>query len=286
MTNPHSLFHYTDKFETLLEIIKTGFRFSYSLERFPQTAINAHKGEIKPFLSNALNHGFVGIPMICFCDIPISRASDHTKNYNKYYIGLNKDYIIGVYCENFNNLSFNPILYVSAANLFLTIQDLYTFDRLRIDLNLDKSKFNTASLCNIWGLQKQFYGYDYKLHKDRRFYDENEWRCIYLDKINSETNWIWDLPQNYEDAKQSISVYNERLHKSPYAYLQYEQDRQHCIRYLFNHIIVQSDDEIERVIDVIRKSPTLFGIELLKNSDLRQWLLTKITSFERIENDY
>lgn len=285
MINSASLFHYTTDLQTLIIILKTGFRFSYSLETIPLSAIKTSTGVPTSFLSDSIRYGFVGIPMVCFCDIPISRAKSHASTYNHYSIGISKDYVIELYGQNFRELSFNPLQYISAKNLFLNIQDLYLLDKFRDSAPSD-IKFCKQSLCNILGLYKPLEGEDFKHKQRRRFYDENEWRCIYLDNVNSKTNWLWNLPTDYATAESAINDVNSKLHKSKFAYLPYEEDKEHCLRYMINHIIVNNDKEIDEIINTIRKSRKLFGISLPLKSSLRDWLLTRVTSFERIENDY
>ena len=285
MTNPDSLFHYTTDFQTLLVILKTGFRFSFSLETYALPAIKTETGNLTSFLSDPLRYGFVGIPMVCFCDIPISRANKHASEYNNYCVGISKDFVIALYGQNYREISFNPIQYISADNFYLAFQDLFILDKLRNSAP-SNVQFCKKSLCNILGLYKPLEGFDFKNNRRRRFYDENEWRCIYLDKVNPKTDWLLNLPTDYKSAKLVVDKANSKLYCSKLAYLPFEEDKEHCLRYFTNHIIVNNDDEIEEVIKVIRKSPKLFGISLPLRSHLRDWLLTRVTSFERIENDY
>ncbi|MDO9578181.1 MAG: abortive infection system antitoxin AbiGi family protein [Candidatus Cloacimonadales bacterium] len=89
----NTLFHYTD-FECLMKILKEGFKPNYSLENFE-------------FLfekeSNIKNNHI--IPMVCFCDIPISSTKEHIFNYDKYAIGLSRKW------GEDNGL--NPVMYIS-----------------------------------------------------------------------------------------------------------------------------------------------------------------------------
>ena len=59
-SNSHTstLFHYTKTANTLLSILKEGFRFSYCLEEYL-----------------LLKQEYIGVPMISFCDIPITILS-------------------------------------------------------------------------------------------------------------------------------------------------------------------------------------------------------------------
>ena len=88
--------HFTDKIENIVSILSNGFRPFYSLEQF-EIKIN----EIE-FQYN------LGIPMISFCDLPLTLAKDNLKDYGGYGIGLSKDWIIN------NKLS--PVRYVDRTS--------------------------------------------------------------------------------------------------------------------------------------------------------------------------
>ena len=89
----NTLFHYTD-FECLMKILEEGFKPNHSLENFE-------------FLfdkeNNIKNNHF--IPMVSFCDIPISSSKKHIFTYDKYAIGLSRKW------GEDNGL--NPVMYIS-----------------------------------------------------------------------------------------------------------------------------------------------------------------------------
>lgn len=62
--NSHTstLFHYTKTIDALLSILGFGLRFTYCLERYPLVPVRE-----------------VGVPMISFCDIPISESVEHAE---------------------------------------------------------------------------------------------------------------------------------------------------------------------------------------------------------------
>lgn len=86
-----SLFHFTSKIETLLTILRgLRFRASYNVE------------DISDFYPS---EKYVGIPMICFCDIPLKFISEHPMGYGKYGIGMTKAWGL--------KMGINPVLYRS-----------------------------------------------------------------------------------------------------------------------------------------------------------------------------
>jgi len=87
-----SLFHFTKSMDVLQTILKEGFWPRYCLEDVQWQGHDTYE--------------FVAYPMVCFCDIPISRISEHVGFYGSYGIGLTKQWGIK------NNL--NPVFYFSA----------------------------------------------------------------------------------------------------------------------------------------------------------------------------
>jgi hypothetical protein len=83
----NSLFHFTYK-NALLRILKEQFKVKYCFE-----IIYTH--EI-PFE--------FGIPMVSFCDIPLSEVKEHMNKYGSYGIGMNMKWA--------KNNGLNPVLYI------------------------------------------------------------------------------------------------------------------------------------------------------------------------------
>ena len=72
-------------------ILKTGFAPRYCLEDINWAGFE--------------DDDFVAFPIVCFCDIPLSRITDHVQFYGKFGIGMKQSWAIA------NGL--NPVIYVS-----------------------------------------------------------------------------------------------------------------------------------------------------------------------------
>ncbi len=94
-----SLFHFTSKFEYLESILKGAFYPRYSLEYIP--SINRETKELKKINK--------AIPMVCFCDIPLSQVKDHINFYGSYGIGLKKSWG--------RSVGLNPIIYLDKDSI-------------------------------------------------------------------------------------------------------------------------------------------------------------------------
>ena len=109
----HTLFHFTKSLDTLQGILKNGFWPRYSLEDFN-------------WYSQAID--FISYPMVCFCDIPLTRIGDHVGFYGEYGLGLTKKWAIT------NGL--NPLFYLSQPT--------------STKKNRDRSIFHTISMNVSW----------------------------------------------------------------------------------------------------------------------------------------
>jgi hypothetical protein len=151
----NTLFHFTRSKENLIGILKNEFYPRYSLELDP--------------ITNEL----YAIPMVSFCDIPLSQIKNHILIYGSYAIGLNKDWG--------RKHKINPVLYTymdsSVSNIFRNILGYSKVVKKSDDV--DKVFDHCFFMLNY---MKNYEGQIYRDGKLSdaiiRFYDEREWRYI------------------------------------------------------------------------------------------------------------
>lgn len=290
--NSSSLFHFTRKFDTLQSIVRNGLRFSFAFEYLSPTIIANFTYPSNPqVVSHVYENTGVAIPMISFCDIPITRASEHIIRYGQYMIGLDKDLIIQLYKE-----IVNPVIYIHSNNLkdsFEEVSCVYSEafnQQIQQVLDFsDKKRFIKADdewrnmlkplmdrkilTKYIMGLLKPYF------EKGNCYYDEREWRAFWPDQISKEIEWKWGI--TYEDYKSNKAEWNKVL-ASDANYMTIPEG----FLYLgITHIVVKNDNQIKRMIDFIMKSKTIFGQTNVSQEE-RLLLVSKITSLERISLDY
>ncbi|MFU0923178.1 abortive infection system antitoxin AbiGi family protein [Kluyvera sichuanensis] len=73
-----TLFHFTKSSDTLEIILKNGFWPRYCLEDIRWLEFTDVE--------------YVSYPMVCFCDIPLSRISEHVSFYGSFGLGVSKDW--------------------------------------------------------------------------------------------------------------------------------------------------------------------------------------------------
>lgn len=290
--NASSLFHFTRRFDTLQSIVKNGLRFSYAYEMYSHEMLS--KIRLTPG-SKSMEEGQIGvaIPMISFCDIPITRASVHMDKYGEYAIGFDKKTMLEVY-----DLIMNPVLYVSSDKLRKSLDDFCSLysdsknDMLNSMISLAKKgksakskeidglitsfverKFNMGS---ILGLIKPVYD----LSTNYCYYDEREWR-IFWPSINSKNKgWKWGVSQ--EEYSKNKNGWNEQLAIEKNNYITLCEG---LLASAITHIVVKKEVQIPRMIETLLTSKTILGNRDISEEE-RLVLISKLTSLERIGLDY
>ncbi len=150
----NTLFHFTDK-KGLIGILRDGF-----------FKPNYCKVDLNLFFRKDSDRSVESIryfPMVCFCDIPLSHTKVHMKNYDKYGIGLRKDWGI--------KKKISPVLYAhNNSEIFIYVGRLFQ----QVNNNQD----NRSHLQGIFSMVKPYKGKLRKNGKEIRFYDEREWRFV------------------------------------------------------------------------------------------------------------
>ena len=276
-----SLLHFTNRFSSLKGIVSKGFRYSYCTEKFPKAVVNnvLHKDEdgFRPnnYYANDAITGDVLIPMVSFCDVPLTRAGIHASNYGKYIIGVDKEMARKLYRD------LMPVQYVSSDRFGFALSDLSMLkcsELARTNPQVDDSINMILSSSKQYDITRK--------GKLVTCYNEREWRVVLPDR--GETKWGWKL-----EATESKEGYNKKLHSKDDAYLSFVMDdckEAHEIieRYLsklITHIIVKKEAQVEKLVDyIMNESNKIFGYNV--SSDLRKRLISRVSSFQRLSKDY
>ena len=277
--NASSLLHFTNSMDALKGILEKGFRFSYCCEKVSAT-INMN--ELHPEGANFFRpsphiNSHIAIPMICFCDIPLTRAKLHSDTYGKFIVGVDKDMAITVFGDNIN-----PVMYRTSQTIGLALHDLSVI-KATID-NVDGCYNYKRSLNQLIGNTKPYNGT--VNGKDYCFYNEREWRILIPFDYSEDTKWYWNLSQEEFDAKKDEM--NQILHSSKYTYrgLTTHIDDEDTLIQFITHIVVDTEANIPEIVEfILNEEQPLFGYPKLSKR-VRNLLVSKITSFERIEKDY
>lgn len=235
----HTLFHFTKNIDFVKNILTDGFWPRYCLEDF---SWYIHKID------------YLAIPMVCFCDIPLSRINEHVGFYGEYGIGLTKEWALK------NKL--NPVSYLAnSTNYGEAINNL--FKNHKGEYYKNSGNDLNAIIAHIKPLEGKMLISGTPV--DKEFYQESEWR--YTPREDGVAAWI--AKQIFDDDEKlnnHNAVTKERcsLKVSPSD-----------IKYIF----VKQDTDIPDIINFIQTK-----MDQYSNSDLKI-LMSRVISLESISSD-
>jgi hypothetical protein len=163
-----TLFHFTSERRYLENIIENGFFPRYSKEDL--SVFSSAFGDDLESLEFA-------VPMICFCDIPLSKVKEHISVYKGYGIGCTKAWGI--------EKGISPVLYAkptsetvqSIQNAHLILKSLQHIEE-EDAAKLRNLKENLTRLMRFVKPYEGRFEHDGKIFENKRFYDEREWRYV------------------------------------------------------------------------------------------------------------
>lgn len=235
----NTVFHFTDSPDNLFSILKNEFEPHFSIEK-----IWLGNKEIE-----------FAVPMVSFCDIPLSQVKQHIEFYGKYGIGLSNSWAI--------EYGLNPVLYIEAESRIAdSLGNLYF--QLK-ELQAESETKNTY--LNIIRYLKPYEGEFVRrgnTYDDYRFYNEREWRYVPLKGKSVIT-------KDFLSNKSFIDSENLKMKKNK---LSFEPDD-------IKYIIIENESEINEMIKKIRD---LKG-EKFSMSQVER-LITRIITTEQILKDF
>ena len=247
-SSANTLFHFTKSIETITSILTNGFYPRYCMEEFE-------------YIDKVREKEF-SIPMVCFCDIPLSEIKGHAEKYGENAIGMSKDWgkLEGI----------NPVLYTTKQSLSTKLLNDITNELFKHALNSGVAypymvEFMAVYMKpyegNRWnGRTNEFDG------EFTRFYDEREWR--YVPKLMGDS-WLYKKDFLVEDMR---NKFNDRMAKQ--SKLKFTPND-------INYIIVESDDKVLEMANEIMR----IGENTYTPDELTE-LTTKILSMERVLEDF
>lgn len=236
-----SLFHFTKSIEYLTGILRDGFKPKYSLE------------DTSMFGGSP----YIAYPMVCFCDIPMSRISDHSAFYGDYGIGMTREWG--------RRSQLQPVLYAMPGGTLPVVA-------LRLNKLAEDSPDESAAVKRIKGqLLVQYWNLLPMIKPvsgnmiiggtviEKDFTQENEWRYApYHAKILHKSNFD-ELRDEFNAA-----MLDKTLKFTP-----------NDVKYIF----VKSDAEIPLIFDFIQNHLGNFSMNELKV------LISRIVSLETLARD-
>lgn len=238
-----TLFHFTKNVDVLKQILAGGFWPKYCSEDIRWVGQDDAQT--------------IAFPMVCFCDIPLSRIADHVTFYGQYGLGMTRDWAIA------NGL--NPILYIAGENFVRA--ELRKLNDHANQLKDEQRVPAKESVRYIYAHAKPATGImvvdGSPVEKD--FYLESEWRHV----------------PRHKEIKPYLR--HEAFSDAASLILENTKTDEHCrlkftpkdIKYIF----VRSDTDIPEVINFIQSK-----LDHYPHADTKV-LMSRVTSLESIQGD-
>jgi hypothetical protein len=207
----------------------------------------------------------IAVPMVCFCDIPLSQIKEHIDDYGCYALGLSKDWAV--------RMHLNPVIYLTPDSLV----SRYLITIMKNAANSAKSpedlpESTVAALFDLIGFVKPYRGpfiRNGKPEREKIYYNEREWRYIPL--LVNQTEVPYRL--NHEEfSDHEIKTRSDKL-LSERAVLHFEPGD-------VNYILISQEREI---LELVRQIEDVKGHKYSLN-DVRI-LTTKIVTIDKILKD-
>ncbi|MDJ1503540.1 abortive infection system antitoxin AbiGi family protein [Xanthocytophaga agilis] len=246
--SPNSLIHFTNTKEALIGILRDAFKIKYCYE-----CIKSHT---KP---KTLKYA---IPMVSFCNIPLSQIKNHLESYGPYGIGLNLKWG--------QQKGLNPVIYLDVySNITESIYELQRStinNRKGSTVLTENQKQILDILCYAKNFEADLERRGHKKIKNYRFSDEREWRYIPLHPHKNSTYLIGGNTYNDDRPLYNSKVSNLILDFTP-------ED--------ITYIIIRDESEIKEVIQELRYSKgKKYPLDEVER------LITRIVTSEQIKTDF
>lgn len=212
----NTLIHFTSSKEALKGILEENFKLKYCRETIQFQRMEQ----------------ILHIPMISFCDIPLSQIKNHIASYGNYGIGLSREWALK------NRL--NPVLYIQGSSVLAqSYEDLIVFLHKQEKAGaVDKSAREMAK-----DIARYIKNYEGPLKRGGstiakyRYSDEREWR--YVPSRDEKCKMLYTADEFEMTGKDAANADLANLR------LTFDPDD-------IKYIIIEKDDEIREFVEHLR----------------------------------
>ena len=212
--------------------------------------------------TNKLRPGMAStVPMVCFCDISLGQISNHIDDYGNYGIGMSKEWGI--------EKNLNPIVYLNAdSRLSSSLSDIVNSIYESLEENCTEHiKVISDEFLNVCKFLKQYSGINPKNGRQKRFYDEKEWRFVPEMTFDESTKFSMTVDEFRNSVR--LQEVNEKL--KDYVIVFDIND----VKYIF----LEKESDIHALISLLKKSSRFDGSQL-------ELLTTRMITTQQIKEDF
>lgn len=147
--NSISLFHFTNKMDNIVHILKDGYFWPIYCPEVDKT-------------KNGDKYAYA-FPMVCFCDIPLSQINEQTDDYGSYAIAMSKEWA--------TEKGISPVLYYSSTESLA----IKLFKR---NMNKISKKDKILWFALLKKCRGKTWSWKANKYKNKILYNEREWRYV------------------------------------------------------------------------------------------------------------
>jgi len=248
-----TLFHFTASLDDIFSILSHEFHPHFSLEDFN---VISPKSKRYPGLVFA-------VPMVSFCDIPLSQIHPHLTFYGKYGIGLRKEWA--------TKHSIVPVLYTYRGSRLARYLYSLAVAIHRIPSKVPRARSAQDYFYDLSCFVKPYEGAGYKKGRrirKRRFYDEREWR--YVPRLTKDY-YRYGMPEeSFRDSMERAAANAHLWRRSVISFTPKD----------IKYIIVSSESEILNAIHHVET------VKMRFHHDEIRTLISRIISASQIAEDF
>ena len=235
----HTLFHFTSNIDTLKLILENGFWPRFCLE------------DVKWLKYPGFD--FIAYPMVCFCDIPLSRVNEHVSFYGEYGLGLTKEWAVR------NGIT--PVQYISdKSNIpqaYRELSDIVSEHPTKTDQGYEIIRH---MLAHAKPLNGQMNSNDKTVERD--FVQESEWRLIanntnYPDHLNKSEFEDSDKLQQFNEQTRVHSMCQVVPNDIKYIFVKQDADIPTVVNFIQEHLGSHSGDDIKLLLSRVISLETI-----------------------------
>lgn len=202
-------------------------------------------------------YDYIAYPMVCFCEIPLSRITEHVAFYGEFGLGLTREW------AETNGL--NPVLYIAGSNQVAEAFREVSNHAGHLPDDKINAAFNTARYLLAHAKPTSGKVLINGEPVEKVFYQESEWR--YVPRLPEFPDYL-----SRSDFQISAKLNEKNNLTKCHAMLKYNP---RDIRYIF----VKSDSDIPEVINFIF---TQLGHLLVSDQKI---LMSRVVSLESLSDD-
>lgn len=207
----------------------------------------------------------IAFPMICFCDINLSKLDDHVCYYGKFGIGLSKSWAIKSGVQPIHYINKNSYIKKDISYLFSKSLKEMLYDKVDIREYRDYLLEHLLFIKPVIGEMRREGDYDGK-----NFTDEKEWR--YVPRVTEDHGIELIIPNTYLENDKAYNSYSDGITQIEELWLHFELED-------IEYLMVENEEYRKELIEFILNTNNMGELD-------KYILISKIIVYEIMNKDW